>query len=121
METNDQVVGEGRFGSFNLGFFKTLSVHCAVKKSKNITKQNLFHSVRETRVLAILQGCKFFPCVYGVINNASLVMEIMTSGSDCKLLIVYKAKTEGTVGEWLNICHEVAWFEVHALQILIIQ
>ena len=37
-------------------------------------------------------------------------MEILTDGSDCNVFAVYKAKTEGTisVGEWLNICHEIA-------------
>ena len=106
---NDQVLGEGSFGIVKLGFFKTLDVHCAVKTAKNI-KHNLFNAVREARVLAVLQGCKFFPYVYGVINNTSLVMEILTVGSDCNVLTVYKAKTEGiiSVGEWLNICHEIA-------------
>ena len=105
---NDQVLGEGSFGIVRLGFFKTLGVHCAVKKAKNI-KQNSFNAVREARILAVLQGCKFFPYVYGVIDNTSLVMEIVT-GSDCKVITVYKAKTEGivSVGEWLNICHEIA-------------
>ena len=41
------------------------------------------------------QFYKFFPYVYGVINNTSLVMEILTVGSDCNVLTVYKAKTEG--------------------------
>ena len=42
---NDQLLGEGSFGIVKLGFFKTLGVHCAVKKAKNI-KQNLFNVVR---------------------------------------------------------------------------
>ena len=55
--------------------------------------------------MAVLQGCRFFPCVYEIINNTSLI-----GGSDCKVLTVYKAKTERivSVGEWLNICHEIA-------------
>ena len=55
MNINDQVLGEGRFGIVKLGFFKTLGVHRAVKKAKNI-KQNSFNAVREARVLAVLQG-----------------------------------------------------------------
>ena len=102
-----------------MGFFKTLGVHCVVKTAKKI-KLNSFNAVREARVLAVLQGCKYFPCVYGVISNTLLVMEIPTGGSDCNLLTVYKAKTKGitSVGEWLNICHST-WVEVHALQIII--
>ena len=79
---NDQVLREGSFGLVKLGFFKTLDIHCAVKNAKNI-KQNLFNAEREARILAVLQGCKFSPYVYGVIDNTSLVMEIATDGSDC--------------------------------------
>ena len=84
-------------------------VHCAVKTAKNI-KHNLFNAVREVKVLAVLQGTKFFPYVYGVINNTSLVMEILTGGSDRNVLTVYKAKNKGiiSVGEWINICHGIA-------------
>ena len=116
---NDQVLGEGSFGIVKLGFFKTMGVHCVVKAAKNI-KHNLFNAVREARVVAVLQGCRFFPYVYGVISKTLLVMEILTGGSDCNLLTVYKAKTKGitSVGEWLNICHST-WVEVHALQIII--
>ena len=53
-------------------------------------KQNSFNAVGEARVLAVLQGCKFFPYVYGVIDNTSLVMKIVT-GSDCEVITVYKA------------------------------
>ena len=84
-------------------------MHCAVKTAKNI-KHNLFNAVREVKVLAVLQGTKFFPYVYGVINNTSLVMEILTGGSDCNVLTVYKAKNKGiiSVGEWINIYHGIA-------------
>ena len=44
-------------------------------------------------------------------NNTSLVMEILTGGSDCNVLTAYKAKTKGiiSVGKWLNICLEIAF------------
>ena len=37
-------------------------------------------------------------------------MEILTGGSDCNVLTVYKAKTKGIIsaGEWLNSCHGIA-------------
>ena len=99
MNINDQALGEGSFGIVRLGIFKILDLNCAVKKAKH-TKQNVFNAVREARVLAVIQGCKFFPYVHGIINNTSLVMEIVTGGSDCKMLTVYKAKTEGNCSSW---------------------
>ena len=106
---NYQVLGDGSFAIVKLGFFKTLGVHCALKKAKNF-KQNLFNAVREARELVNLAGCKSFPYVYGVISNTFLVMKIVTGRIYCKVLTIYKAKTEGIifVGEWLNICHEIA-------------
>ena len=103
------MLGERSFGIGKLDFFKTLGVHCAVKKQKHL-EQNLFNAVRETRVLAVLKGCKFFPYVYGVINNTSLVVETLTDVNNYNVLTVYKAKAEGivSVGQWLNICHEIA-------------
>ena len=59
LNINDQVPGEGSVGIVKLGFFKTLDVHCAVKTAKNV-KHNLFNAVREAKVLAVLQGSKFF-------------------------------------------------------------
>ena len=61
---NDQMLREGIFGIVKLGFFKTLDVHCAVKTAKKI-KHNLFNAVREARVLAFLEGCKFFHMYMG--------------------------------------------------------
>ena len=89
----DQELGKGNFGVVKYGFFKKINVNCA-QKSKNITKQNLFNVVREARVLEFLQGCKFFPYVLRIIKKTSLFMEILCSGNDCKVLTVYRGKTE---------------------------
>lgn len=95
----DVVLGGGTFGIVKLGHLKTLHVNCAVK----IGKFTQFDAVRECRILQKLQGCRYFPFVFGVMKNM-LIMEYVGSDDNVRTVSSEMKCSSITQEAWLNIC-----------------
>ena len=68
---SEERISEGTFGSVNVGNMRNLDVKCAIKSGKTL---HLFDANHEANVLQRLQGSRFFPFLFGVLDK-SLVME----------------------------------------------
>ena len=78
VSVSDIVTGEGVFGRVKEGHLNFLDLQFAVKEGKGkLYSQPVF----EARVLPELQGCEFFPFVFGVCGNR-LVLKLISSDSD---------------------------------------
>lgn len=102
LSITDIIIGEGTFGIVKLAYFKTLKVYCAVK----IGKMSYFDAVRECRIFQKVQGCCYFPYVYGVLNNC-LVMEFV--GEEENVKTVYSERKMNYVSQlqWTRICYHI--------------
>ena len=99
---SDNIIGEGTFGVVKLGFFKTLKVKCAIK----IGKTTYFDAVHECRILQKVQGCCYFPYVYGVLENL-LVMEFVGEDEDVRTVWSEKKRNHISQNQWTDICYSM--------------
>ena len=109
-------LGEGTFGLVKEGFFKTVSLKCAIKSGK----QNLFDAKIECRILQFLQGSPFFPYPFGIFDN-KLVMELLVN-TDGKVMTIQNQKTNPDIDVemWRSICKDLskALYFLHSRSLL---
>ena len=117
VSVSDVIIGEGTLVYVKVGHLNSLDLQCAVKKGKEKSLK-LESPVFKARALQALQGCEFFPFVFGVYDNR-LVLELIYSGSDyCNAnTIAYcnantianlQKSSKITCLEWIRISYQLA-------------
>ena len=92
------MLGERSFGIGKLDFFKTLGVHCAVKKQKHL-EQNLFNAVREWLNICheIALGLNFMHCkslLHNDLKTNNILLKPTTMLSYCTKIIDMRMVTK---------------------------